>query len=527
MLNEIRKTADSFVMRVLLAMIAFAFVGWGIKDVLQNTNNSDIVTFADAKNISEEDFLKEKSEQISFIQKQTGKNLTEEEVKQLNIDNYVIRKLINNRIMNYLVHYYDLDLTDNSVIQLVRESADFKNKQGVFDITIFKDFFKNAYFNEEQYLSNVKEHILKNTLISIFLESFKTPKIMIKNIVDYMAETREVELVQINLKENPANLITPNPTIEQLGELYKQQQDLFKIPEKRSFSYVKILNENLRKLFSNSKEELLNFYHENKEEFADKKFEQVQKQIDELLIQQKTEQQTTLLTKDLEDHVAAGSSLAEIAEKYGLAIQHVESASYQELLDSKTDISLNIDNIFELVEGELSYPMELTNKEGIVIIEIKSITPSKLREFSMVKDQLKTLWINQYLNDLNLKTIEILAKEYTSVKRKDLLPEITSQSVSFSRSEIQHNEEFPAEFLSMIFQTKIGSSTAVFQSKGKAYFAHVKSIIIDPVKSQEMQKKNNDDIANAVKNNVMDELINYAIKKNNTKFLRKSVNISN
>lgn len=527
MLNEIRKTADSFVMRVLLGMIAFAFVGWGIKDVLQNTNNFDIVTFSDAKNISEEDFLKEKAEQISLIQRQAGKNFSEEEIKRLNIDDYIIKKLVNNSIMSYLVHYYDLDLTDNSVIQLIKESPDFKNKQGVFDITIFKSFFKNAYLNEEEYLSNVKEHTLKNTFISIFLESFKTPKIIIKNIVDYMAETREVDLVQIDLQENSANLMTPNPTIEQLEILYKNNQNLFKMPEKRSFSYIKISNENLRKQFHNNKDELLNFYHENKEEFADKKFEQVQKQIDELMIQQKTERQSSLLTKDLEDHVASGSSLREIAEKYSLAIQHIESISYQKLVTSKTDTSQNADNIFELAEGELSYPMELTDQGGVIIVEIKSITPSKLQEFSMVKDQLKTLWINQYLSDLNLKTLEILAKEYIPDKRNGILPAITSQSISFSRSEIQHSEKFPAEFLSIIFQTKIGSNTPVFQSKGKAYFAYLKSTKIDPIKSQEIQKKNNDDIVNAIRNGVMDELINYAIKKNNAKFSRKPVNISN
>ena len=59
--------------------------------------------------------------------------------------------------------------------------------------------------------------------------------------------------------------------------------------------------------------------------------------------------------------------------------------------------------------------------------------------------------------------------------------------------------------------------TPVFQSKDRAYFAYVKSKRIDKMKRQEIQKKNKVDIAVAIRNNVMDELISYAIKKNKMK----------
>lgn len=198
MLNKIRKTADSFVMKMLLAMIAFAFVGWGIKDVLQGNQNFDIVKFSNTKNITEDDFLRAKTEQIHLLQKQTGSNLSEDQIKQLNIDNFIIKKLVNDSILNYLVQYYDLDLTDDTVAQLVKDSPHFKNEQNIFDLALFKNFLKNSYTTEEKYLTDLKEQSLKNTLIAIFLESFPVPKITIQNIVNYMAETRDITLVQMD-----------------------------------------------------------------------------------------------------------------------------------------------------------------------------------------------------------------------------------------------------------------------------------------------------------------------------------------
>ncbi|WP_367364689.1 peptidylprolyl isomerase [Candidatus Tisiphia endosymbiont of Nedyus quadrimaculatus] len=558
MLNNIRNAADSFVMRVLLGMIAFAFVGWGIKDVLQTTNNFDLITFSDTKTISEEDFLKAKAEQIRVIQKQTGTHLSEEDIKQLNIDNFIIKKLINNRIMNYLVHYYNLDLTDDTVIQFIKESANFKNEQGLFDVALFKGFLKNSYINEEDYVSDVKEHTLKNSLISIFIESFQTPKIMVKNIVDYMAETRDVDLVQIDLKAQPKGAFMTYATPVELEELYKENQELFEIPEKRSLSYVKISSEVLGKQIHNSDEELLKFYQDNQEEFANKKFSEVQKQVNELLQQQKIEELKLLLAKNLEDDVAAGSSLTEIAGKYELPIQNLDSVSYKDLTNniqdefqelakpasaeqtkhSQTvvptrspivpqrqhlkgelyiDLGQNADSIFDLAEGELSYPMELTDKGAFILVEIKSIQPSKLQEFSAVRDQVYELWYKQYIRKINLGNIESLAKEYKPGKSKKPLDITTNQAATFSRYEIHNNQQLPAELLSAIFNANIDSNTPVFQSKDKAYFAYVKSKRIDKTKRQEIQKKNEVDIAVAIRNNVIDELISYAIKKNKMK----------
>ncbi|HJD64463.1 MAG TPA: SurA N-terminal domain-containing protein [Rickettsia endosymbiont of Sericostoma sp.] len=517
MLNNIRNAADSFVMRILLGVIAFAFVGWGIKDVLHTSNNFDLITFSDANNISQEDFLKEKAEQIRAIQRQSGTNLSEEDIKQLNIDNFIIKKLINNRIINYLVSYYNLDLTDDNVIELIKENPNFKNEQGLFDIERFKGFLKNYYINEEDYFSDIKEHTLKNLLIRIFIESFPTPKIMVKNIVDYIAETRDVELVQIDLQRQSKDLVITPPTTSQLEDLYQNNLTLFEVPEKRNLSYVKISSEMLCQKIHNNDEELLNFYQDNKEEFANKKFSEVKKQVNELLQQQKAEQLKLLMIKNLEDDVASGSSLIEIAGKYELPIQNLESISYQGLAVNKIDIAQNADSIFDLAEGELSYPIELTEKGAFILVEIKSIQPSKVQEFSVVKEQVQKLWNEQYLKGLNLKTIETIAKEYTPTKNKEFLKVITSQSTAFSRSEIHNNHQLPAELLSAIFRTNIGSNTPVFQSKDKAYFAYIKSKKIDKKKNQEIQKKNEKDIASGIQNNIIDELISYAIKKNNMK----------
>ena len=495
MLNNIRKTANTLLMRLLLGMIAFAFIGWGIKDALLSTNNSDLVTFSDADTITEEDFLKVKAQQIRNIQKQMGLNLTEQELIRLNINKIVLRQLVSDRMIVYLNNYYDLDLSDDTIIKLLHDSPDFKNERGLFDVALFENFIKHSYVNEAEYLYSIKEKVLRSTLLSIFLDPFKTPKIMLKNIVNYMAEVRDVDLVEIDLSKRPKDLVIPAPTTSQLEELYQNYQKLFALPERRSLFYIKVSRDILQKQL-----------HDNNNELSKT---------------EKLEQLFFTIIKNLEDEVAAGSSLIEIANKYKFSIQNIDNISYTELSNGNTLLSPIVDTVFELGEKELSYPLELPDNKTFLLVEIKSVQPSKIPELSNIVDKVKNLWVENYILNVNLKTIGAIAKEYKVTDKNKAFPEVrVNSNISFARSEVQNNKTLPSELISGIFQANIGSNTPVFQQQNKAYFAHIKLKRIDNQKSKEILKNNVENISTGIKNNIIDELITYAVRKNKMKVIK-------
>lgn len=514
MLDNIRKTADSFIMRVLFAMIAFAFVGFGIKDVLNGRRGGDIVTFSHVKNISQKDFLRAKSLEINAISKQTGTSLTDEEITQLNIDNRILKRLVYDNVLDYLVSYYDLDLSDDTVKILVKESPVFKNEQGIFDIKIFKTYFRNSYMDEEKYLLNFKEKALKHIFVSTFVESFYVPKAMTDNIVDYMAEKREVELVQIDLQNKPKDFKIPTPTDQQLKDFYQDNKTSFEVPEKRSFSYIKANIKDLK--VSVTQDELLEFYNENKDEFGNQSFESVQKQLHDLLTAQKIDILNMEFAKKLEDDVAAGSSLVEIAEKYKLPIQNISYVSYAELIEDKI-IAENADSIFELSERELSYPIEAQDKSYLILVELKSIQPVKIPEFDAIKGQVNKVWVKQNIADVNLKIIKDLAKEYNSDQEN--IKELKGSGIkiskkSYIRAEMENELTLIPEMLLSIFNTKIGSNTPVFQVGNEVYFAHIKSRSIDELTAKNIHVNSEKNIIYNIKNSIIDELINYTIIQN-------------
>ncbi len=409
MLNNIRKIADKLAVRILLVIIAFAFVGWGIKDVMQSPPHSALVTFSSSKPISEEAFLKAKNEIINILQKQSGIDISAEKSKELGINKMALDQLINDRMLSYLCDYYQLDITEETALSLIKQSPIFKNERGEFDIKIF-NLFKKYYSSEEEYLLTIKEKILNNILLTIFLESFKSPAIMVTNIIDYMAEARNVNIVEMDLTIKNSPVVTPSS--DTLQQFYQNNQELFKTPESRSFSYFIIPTSWLLKKINLNNDEVISFYNENKDNFAGKEFSKVKKEAKEMLTQEKLNELTFELAKNLEDDVASAGNLVEISQKYDMPIHRLSNITFDDLIANQPDFAVAADNIFELTEGELSYPIELQNKGGLLLVELKDIKPSKIEDFAVSFDKAKMLWENQQIINANLKTLNELALSY-------------------------------------------------------------------------------------------------------------------
>lgn len=521
MLNKIRKGANSFIIRLMLAMIAFAFVGWGIKDVLQARNNLDVVSFKSAKNVTENDFLRAKSEEITMYQKQTGTNLSEEDIKQLGIERVVLQRLINDTILSDIANYYNLELSDDSVISHIKQSPMFKNEKGEFDVTIFKSMFRNSSMNEALYLQNFKEKMLKNAVISTFLGAFKVPQSMVDNIVSYMAESRSVDLVQVDLMSPLKNTESLTVKNEQVEEFYKNHKELFTVQEMRNFSYIKVDSELIAKKIIITEQDLLEFYEENKSDYEGKGLDKIRNQVLAALKQYKADELMIEFAKNLEDDVAAGSSLKEIAEKYEVDLINLKDVTYDNAIDKNSSVSVAADAIFEMTEGEVLYPIELQDKSGLILVELTNITPARLQEFNVVVDKARNLLKDKITTHTNLKSFEDLAVNFKNNKLSSNELNIKAIKVdpkfSISRSELDEETKLPQGLLSSIFQTNNKESTPVFRLGNKAYFAFVKDISVNQEKLKTIRKSSGKNISTSIKNSVLEELVFNFIKKNNMK----------
>jgi hypothetical protein len=449
MLQTIRNAADHILFRVVLVIIVIAFAFWGIQDNLSGVSRSDLVTFKDAESITTDEFLKAKSLEISRIQKMSGAVLSEDDIQQIN--KIVLEKLVTERLLNFVAKKYDLNFDDKTTAYLIKLIPAFHNKNGEFDIELLKASARNIGMNEEEFSEYLRKKLMQNLVLDLFASITVIPKALVQNIVDFMSKECSVDVVALDLKANSSK--APEHTDAELEAFYKEHIELFTIPEKRSISYIVISPSDVKQRVVITQEEAQQFYDENKEEFGGRSFAKARTDVENMLVGRAISESMSGIIKNLEDDVASGSSIQEIAEKFKFSIKTLRDLDVKTLAANK-DIGAATDTILAMQNKELSYPLELPDDQGIALVTIDDITPQQTPDFRENYNLVLQKWQEEVIQSRNIKIMQDFIATSTiedfKVKALTLKPSI-NKHYTLARAKLTEHDGLPPEMLVDIF----------------------------------------------------------------------------
>jgi hypothetical protein len=519
MLEKIRKSADNIFIRIFLGLIAFSFVVAGGNFLFAGGGGRDVVKFSKVKSISVEDFRIAKAREIDALQRQNGITLTDENIAELNLDAIVLRRLMRESMMSYLAECYDFDISEDLIIKIIQKSPYFNNEKGEFDIKIFKSAFGNSQQKEDEHIQAIKSNMIRASLFDVFMESFTPNKFMIDNIVNYMAEKRVVDLFSVDLGYKPSGYKAEKLTQEQLESFYNQNQEAFVVPELRSFDYVKVDSKFLAAKLNISEAEMQKYFKENKAEFSEKDFQKARKQVREALAGEKLDVLANELARSFEEDIASGLTLTEIAKKYQLQISSKKDMSVQQMSESSNkDLIELTDSVFEMIEGEVSYPIEVASTHEILLVNLKSVIPSRQKPFAEVQNDIQTLLEKRMLAMYNVKQLEEVVKNYNpnTANAEQLKSKGVNLIVnrSFIRDELLMEEKIPGEVLQSIFEVDKGKTTILAENGGRVYGAYLRDLGRNESKAKSIAEDSSERFGAVIKDGLFQELTVYLMDQN-------------
>lgn len=517
MLHKIRKTTDSIVFRVFLGVIAIAFA-WGYRDFVGGVGNKVIVSFKGVSPITFSEYSQARHEEITKLQRSEGISFTEEQIDEMNIPASVLQKLITNRLIKFLALDLDLDFSDGAVAEVIKKLPAFRDEENIFDIERFKTYLRMNNMSVEEYSDNVHDYLAQTIILGSFIGNSHVPAKRIENIINYMSEKRLVDIASISLVSNNVN---PGKVSEDvLQNFYKENKDLFKSPWKRDICYLKINQQSAKEHIKVSENDISTFYKENKSEFENKKLDQVKDKIRNYLRKEKFDYWVASITKSLDDEVAAGSSLPEIAAKQKIQMRCEKDISAKNI-DKKASglFSPFLSDIYDMSEGEVSYPADLENG-GVVLFEVTKYVPESFLDYAKVKNQVKDKYARYSHRQEKIKQIGEFAAKANS---KNFVIDARSKNMQlliqrpFMRSDMSEEATFPSAMIAEIFKAKKDVVVGPFIEQDKAYLFVLKNIGKDK-KTQKGMKNDQSGIVSSIREGMSEELLVYSGQKSRMEF---------
>ena len=174
-----------------------------------------------------------------------------------------------------------------------------------------------------------------------------------------------------------------------------------------------------------------------------------------------------------------------------------------------------------MLEAEVSYPMDIPNQNKIVLVELRTIIPSRKQEFEEVKTQISSILSDKAIAAENIKILEQVQKDYDakkisleSLKNKGVMVE---NNKFITRVDFATEEKMNRELMHFIFKTEKGHVTNLVRDDKKAYFAFVKDDKVNTAKAKKITDTSQAQITNTIKEGVMQELIGYLAEQNDVK----------
>ena len=386
MLEYLRNASEKPIAKVLIWLLSFSFVGWGVAEWIFGSTNTDTSLVNVGKNsVSIQQFNAQKSNDLAAMTREQQRAIYTDATAQNAFNQDVLKKITINQLVENRADDLGYVVTDKRIAQTIRETPEFQ-VNGEFSTLAFDRLLSNSGMDEADFANALRAQTLRSMVLSPVAQQIKVPAFVTQ--ATYNARYGQREIKYATVKYSDFNVATP--TDDQLQMYYQQNPQT--VPETRAVSYV----------------------------FVETDMAQPDKYDAGYATAIK-----------IEDDIIAGETMQDAAKKHGAKYVAINAFAQTEKPADKQLTDIMIAKIFDMDEGLESEMIE--TKDGFLFLRVDKINPSHTAEFATVKNSLISDWkkseqkkqayvrANELLVDLNQGT-ELKGKKTATVSRTSGAP---------------------------------------------------------------------------------------------------------
>jgi peptidyl-prolyl cis-trans isomerase D len=601
MLQFIRSKAGSVIVKILFAVLIFAFGAWGIGDIFrQRTAAETTVANVGGVKVMADELQNAVRREMDRMRPFVGGTFDLEQAKQLGVVSNVLDQIISGHLIDLEERRLKLMLDDQVVRDAILNNPAFHNSVGTFDRNLFNAILANNSLTEDRYVASLRSDLLRSHLIgavssgavasstladvvyrmrnekrvadTVFIANDSASGVAEPNEADLKAyyeanqaqfhspEYRGLDILVAKPDDVAAGVEVPE---DRLRQEYQDRLDKFETPERRKVEQILVADEDKAKAVETALSEGKDFaavakdvagqteqqidfgwverkempgavadaafalgkgetsqpvksplgWHiirvEDIETGGTKAFDEVRQELATEVARDMAADQLAQEANKIEDALAGGATLAQVAEKFGLKEIKIESVDLDGRTPKGDRVELPAGDIlktaFATDQGQTSRLVE-TPDNGFFVVAVDAVTPSAVRPFDEVKDRVKELVVGERRNTAAETEAKAIAatigdgKPLAEAAAAKQLTVTTTQPVLRTGGAAA---DIPPSLVAKMFELKPGE-VGVSPGKGGWYIAQLKSIDVpDPA----ADKAAVDNVANQLSENIRNDLL--------------------
>ena len=394
MLNVIREHADSWLVKSILWLIVFAFIGtifysWGMGGA--SSSSSGIVATVNGAKISQVEYERTFNNLVNFYREQLKGQFSEELIQKLNLKSQALDALIQREILLNEANKLDLKVSDAEVINHINSLTAFQ-KNKVFNNSTYQNYLKFKRLTPQEFEEDQREALLLEKIQNLIKSSVKVSPNELEEAFRLTNEKIKLDYVII-----PSNHFKSKEkiSVEETKSFYEKNKNRFEVPEKIKIQYVKAVPKNFENLTDIKEEDIEDYYKTKIANFRVRKMYKAShilfrsETVDNNLVEsiENKDKKAREKAEDILKKIRNGGSFSDLAKKYSDdPISGKNGGSLGEFPEGM--MLTEFENALKKLQPkDISEPIKTTY--GFHIIQLDSVTPERIKPINEVKEEIK------------------------------------------------------------------------------------------------------------------------------------------
>lgn len=370
MLNALRKSAGTWVAKVLIGLLILSFAVWGVNDFIGGINRTTVATVGET-DVSAQRFDRALSIEISRLQRQIQQPVSLSQAVAFGLPNQVMSELVSQAALDDVSTKLNLGVSDDKLRGDIVNNPSFRGPDGQFDRSFLQQILQSNNMTESEFISDQRSFSERRQISEGVSGGVAVPDTLLQALHSYRAETRAIRTITLDASDLPS---LPEASNSDLKTYFEANTATYRAPEYRSVSLVHLTLADLIDADAVSDDDARRVYEEQEERFS----QEEQRRIQQIVFPNKEEADAA------KDKLATGTSWEAL-----LAERNVSASDIDLGLVVKEDMIDQIiaDAVFGLNQGAISDVIE--GRFGPVLALVAEIQEATTKAFEEVSTDIK------------------------------------------------------------------------------------------------------------------------------------------
>ena len=375
MLRGLHKASSTWlgkaVMAVIMGFLVISFAIWGIGDIFRGFGRNAVATIGDNE-ISIEQFRQFYNDRLQQLGRQLGRPITPDDARARGLDRQILGQLIAETTLDEEAKKLRLGVSEADIAKRITADPSFRGPSGQFDRSRFEQLIRQAGFTESRFVDDQRRALLRRQIAQSVGGEMKVPTTAATALNQFRNEKRSIEYVVLGLAQAGE---MPPPTPEVLSKYFEERKALFRTPEFRKVTLLRLSPADIAKPDTVSDADAKAYFEQRKDSYGRPE----KRELRQIVFPNAEEAAAA------RERITKGATFDDIAKERGVSESDAVLGTV-----AKADIidPAIADAAFALKQGEVSQPVK--GRFGIALLQVGKIEPGEEKTFEQLASQVKT-----------------------------------------------------------------------------------------------------------------------------------------